>query len=131
MSYHGLPWDTSDAELAGLAWNVDGAPVHTLEEYAALLGPAVLSHLGRPAAELNLVKTGLKSFFEEREIDNNGTLAIMLSDATNFNLTLRPVDGLTKPATMCLQHIGGLVERLRRVDNTLLQWGQRWTSLGA
>ena len=119
-SDRGLAWeDVSDADLTGLARNVDGAPVHTPDDYAALLGPAVLSHLGRPTSELNSVKTGLRNFFEERQIDSDGTLAIMSSDATTFDLNLKPVDGLTKPAAMCLQHIAGLVERLRRVDNTL------------
>ncbi len=70
-------------------------------------------------SELNSVKTGLRNFFEERQIDSDGTLAIMSSDATTFDLNLKPVDGLTKPAAMCLQHIAGLVERLRRVDKTL------------
>lgn len=119
-SDRGLAWeDATDTDLTGLARNVDGAPVHTPDEYAALLGPAVLSHLGRPTSELNSVKTGLRNFFEERQIDSDGTLAIMSSDAATFDLTLRPVDGLTKPAAMCLQHIAGLVERLRRVDPTL------------
>ncbi len=67
------------------------------------------------------MKTSSTNFFKEHQVDSDGTLAIMSSDATNFDLKIHPpVDGLSKPMAMCLQHIAGLVERLkRRLDDTV------------